>query len=74
MTESGTFAATGNYSSITPARVEVTLLPNTSHHLQVTAKVTEGPAFAGCAYGGYTLSTTVDRNGAPLTITRETAP
>ncbi len=59
-TESGVFAATSS-------QVEVTLLPNTVHHLEVVAKVREIWS-DGCRYGGYTLRTTKDKNGALLTI------
>lgn len=49
-----------------PALVTVSLLPCTTHHLDVTAHVREmGPP---CWYGGYTLHTTRDRNDAPLAI------
>jgi hypothetical protein len=60
--ESGVFTGTGS-----PAQVEVTLLPDTVHHLDVVARVKEVWQ-QGCPYGGYTLRTTRDRNGEPLTI------
>lgn len=63
ITESGTFTVTGNTSL-----VEISLLPNTVHHLEVIAKVRKVPAWNGCIYGGYTLSTRVDGQGNPLTI------
>ena len=65
-TESGTFTVTGNFNTYTnPALVEISLLPNTVHHLQVTARVrAEGN---GCVYA-YALETTLDRQGAPLEI------
>lgn len=68
--ESGTFTVTGAFNHHSnPAIVEITLLPDTVHHLKVTAWVKSGlHGFNDCAYGGYTLSTTNDRNGAPLTI------
>ncbi len=59
-TESGVFTATG-------PPVEVTLLPNTVHHLEVVAKVREIWNY-GCRFGGYTLRTTQDTNGALLII------
>lgn len=59
--ESGVFTATD-------AWVEVALLPNTSHHLEVEAKVRRVTGFGDCTYGGYTLRTTTDRYGAPLVI------
>jgi hypothetical protein len=65
-TESGTYTMTGDFSAYTnPALVEITLLPNTINHVQVTAKVMSGGN--GCTYS-YTLTTTNDRNGKPLTI------
>ena len=60
--ESGVFTATGQ-----PAHVEVALLPDRNHHLQVVAKVTEIWA-DGCQYGGYTLHTRRDKNGNLLII------
>jgi hypothetical protein len=69
VTESGTFTQTGSFSAYgNPALVQITLLPNTVHHLKVTAKVRSGFGGPGnCTYG-YTLTTTNDRNGAPLVI------
>ena len=64
-TESGTFIVTGNFGTFL---VEISLLPNTEHHLEVFAKVRTVPAGNGCIYGGYTLTTTRDSQGAPLTI------
>ena len=63
ITESGTFTTTGT----PPAPVEITLLPNTVHHLEVFAKV-KTVVRNGCVYGGYTLRTTFDYRGAPLII------
>lgn len=64
--ESGTFSITGSFTAYSnPASVEITLLPNTVHHLKVSAKIrAEGN---GCVYS-YHLSTMVDRYGNPLTI------
>jgi hypothetical protein len=62
LTESGTFIDTTS-----PFQVEVTLLPNTVHHLEVRGKVKQVWT-NGCMYGGYTLITRVDHYGAPLTI------
>ncbi len=63
-TESGTFTAPFDEF---PKEIEITLLPNTTHNLTVEGRV--GQAFQGdCVYGGYTLSTTTDRNGQPLVI------
>jgi hypothetical protein len=61
-TESGVFTATGQ-----PAHVEVALLPNRNHHLQVVARVAEIWS-GGCRFGGYTLHTRRDRNGNLLII------
>ena len=61
-TESGVFTATGQ-----PAHVEVALLPDRNHHLQVDAKVAEIWS-GGCRFGGYTLHTRRDRNGNLLII------
>ena len=63
ITESGTFTSTDNANS-----VEISLLPDTVHHLEVIAKVRTIVHSDGCTYGGYTLSTTRDNSGAPLTI------
>ena len=63
ITESGTFTSTGNANS-----VEILLLPDTVHHLEVIAKVRTIVHSDGCTYGGYTLGTTRDNSGAPLTI------
>jgi len=60
-TESGVFTAPGGL-------VTVELLPDTAHHLEVEAKVRQTTDGHGCTYGGYTLSTTRDRSGAPLVI------
>lgn len=62
-TESGTFTAPGGY----PAAIEITLLPNTVHHLEVSGRVKEVQQ-GECTYGGYELKTTRDRNGAELVI------
>lgn len=65
-TESGTYTATGNFNAYTtPAVVEISLLPNTINHVQVTAKVMSGGN--GCTYS-YTLTTTRDKKGNPLEI------
>ena len=71
ITESGTFTATGNFDAYAnPALVEITLLPNTIHNLQVSARV-RTITTGGCPYGGYTLTTTTDRQGAALTIVQQ---
>ena len=64
--ESGTFVVTGT----NPRGVTMTLLANTTHHLNVAAHVR--PVFnSGCLYGNYTLYTNTDKFGAPLTIVQE---
>ena len=65
VSESGTFTATQNAVSFL---VEIPLLPNTVHHLEVIAKVRKVTNYGGCVYGGYTMSTTTDGHGDPLTI------
>ena len=50
-----------------PKPIEITLLPNTTHTLTVEGKVKEVQQ-GDCTYGGYVLTTTTDRNGAPLII------
>jgi len=61
VTESGTFTSS-------TSDVEVTLLPNTAHHLEVTGKVEVVQNSDGCQYGGYTLSTRFDEDFNPLVI------
>jgi hypothetical protein len=63
-TESGVFTAPFDTF---PKEIEIELLPNTTHNLTVEGKVRE-VVQGDCTYGGYTLSTTTDRNGAPLVI------
>ena len=64
VTESGTFVSKTGF-------VEITLLPNTIHHLEVRGEVlqVEGTGgLKGCLYGGYTLVTTFGAAGEPLMI------
>jgi hypothetical protein len=71
--ESGTFTTAGTFnSSSNPAMVEMQLLPDTTHHLSVSARV-RVVASRGCTYGGYTLNTDRDRLGAPLTIVQQSS-
>lgn len=66
-TESGVYAASGSFSTSSPAQIRINLIPNAINHLDVSAQVRriqQGP----CTYGGYTLSTNRDRNGRPLEI------
>lgn len=67
LTESGTFTDTTS-----PFQVEITLLPNTVHHLEVRGKVKQ-VWVNGCMYGGYTMSTRFDHYGAPLTIVQSSS-
>jgi WD40 repeat protein len=70
-TESGTFTATGDLNPYNnPALVDVTLLPDTTHYLEILARVRTIRHSNGCTYGGYTFSTARDKNGAPLVITQ----
>ncbi len=70
-TESGTFNVIGDFSAYSyPALVTVTLLANTTHHLTVYSHV-KAIVQHGCTYGNYTLSTTVDKFGAPLIIVQQ---
>jgi len=66
--ESGSFTVTGSFSTTNPALVTVTLQPNTTHHLTVSAHIKTTVGTGGCTYGGYTLNTGNDRFGTPLTI------
>lgn len=71
--ESGTFRASGSFDAASnPARVEIPLLPNTLHQLTVSGRVKQH-TIGGCTVGGYTLSTSTDRNGVPLMIQQQTA-
>lgn len=66
--EAGTASAAGSFDAFNnPAQVKVSLLPGSINHLQVQARVAE-LVEGNCRYPGYTLSTAVDRNGAPLII------
>ncbi len=66
-TASGIFSA----EATTPfTDIEIELLPATTHELTVSGVVAEIQQ-GDCTYGGYTLSTTVDRNGDPLVIVTE---
>lgn len=65
--ETGSFTVTGDFSTVNPALVNITLVPNTTHHLTVSAHIKQ-TSTGGCIYGGYTLSTGNDQFGEPLTI------
>jgi hypothetical protein len=68
-TASGVFTRTGSFGVYgSPALVELTLLPDTTHQLGVAAHVRRVAGWGGCQYGDYTLTTGLDRNGAPLII------
>lgn len=62
--ESGVFTAPFDTF---PKEITIDLLPNTTHNLTVEGRVKE-VVQGDCTYGGYTLSTTMDRNGGPLQI------
>ncbi|MCG2785087.1 MAG: cellulase family glycosylhydrolase [Anaerolineae bacterium] len=66
--ESGSFTVTGDFTTSNPALVTVSLLPNTEHHLTVSAHIKNFVGPGGCTYGGYTISMRNDRYGMPLTI------
>jgi hypothetical protein len=67
-TESGTFTVTGSFGVYAdPALVEIALLPDTVHHLDVSARI-QPPPQQDCAFSSYTRQTTQDRNGALLVI------
>src|SRR5262249_16600043 len=72
VSESGTFEVTGDFSVANPAQVQINLLPNTTHHLSVTATV-KTMNVGGCNYGVYTLNTAVDNTGKPLSIVQHPA-
>ena len=70
-TASGVFGVTGDFGgTVNPARVDIDLLPETTHELTVESAV-KRVGNNGCSYGGYVLSTRRDRNGAPLLIQQE---
>ncbi|HEY4690804.1 MAG TPA: hypothetical protein VIK33_15935 [Anaerolineae bacterium] len=67
-TVSGVFTTAGSFDVYsTPAFVTVALLTDTTHPLQVSARV-RTVFHEGCQYGGYTLGTSRDKLGAPLII------
>lgn len=68
--ESGLFFAEGDFSA-EPARIEVRLLPNTEHHLQVSALFSTSSG-QWCREAGDILDTTTDADGMPLTIVHGT--
>lgn len=65
--EAGTFLGEHPFD-----RVEVSLLPDTANHLRVTSHIRR-IVEDGCTYGDYTLTTTTDLHGAPLTIVQGTS-
>jgi hypothetical protein len=67
----GAFQVAGNFSVDNPAQVPINLVPNAPNNLTVTAKVKTIVGPGGCIYGGYTLTTNTDRNGAPLVIVQQ---
>ncbi len=71
-TESGTFSSVPNPNGY-GLMVTVKLLPNTTHHLTVTAHVPLSTSDY-CTYGGYTMTVVTDKDGNPLTIVRGVPP
>ncbi len=68
--ESGSFTVTGSFSTTSPALVTITLNPGVTHHLSVSAHI-KAVTNGSCQYADYTLTTSVDRNGAALTIVQQ---
>ena len=64
-TASGVFTSV---AAVNQHQLNISLLPNTTHNLTVTAKVKRHTGPGTCITGGYTLSTTRDRNGGALVI------
>lgn len=67
-TESGEFVQT--FQEVRAARsvnIEINLLPDQAHHLEVSAHVPETQT-GECVYQAYTLRTDRDKNGEPLVI------
>ena len=64
-TASGVFTSV---AAVNQHQLNISLLPNTTHNLTVTAKVKRHTGPGTCTTGGYTLSTTRDRNGGALVI------
>lgn len=73
ITESGVYVSE-DFSTAGTARVDVRLYPSTTTHLEVVVHVRLIESPAGCTYGGYSLRTTVDKFGAPLTIVQQGVP
>jgi hypothetical protein len=63
--ESGTVSGPAAF----PTELELSLLPQTVHNLEVSGRVRE-IVQGDCTYGGYILSTRLDKNGNPLIIER----
>jgi len=63
--EGGITSVSGVFSSLLPVPVIINLAPRSTNHVVVTGLVEYAPQ---CFY---TLSRTVDENGAPLTIVQE---
>ena len=63
--EAGVTTVNGTFLSTTPALVTIPLLPNITHNLLVQGRV---EYLSGCYY---TLSTRLDRYGAPLVIVQQ---
>ena len=66
--ETGVYTQTGDFGAFNnPAMIEIVLAPGQEHHLTASGRI-KAVQVGGCPYGGYTLMTTLDRDGNPLTI------
>jgi len=65
---------TSEYASVTAAErfdsIRLPLKAGKLQHFTVEAQVRQMGGAGGCTYGGYTLTTTSDRNGLPLIVTQ----
>jgi hypothetical protein len=68
VSEAGTFAQQGDFSTGQPVQFDIPLVPNTTNNLLVRGRV---EYFPGCFY---TLETRNDREGNPLVIVQTAAP
>ena len=67
----GTYSETARFNAYSnPAYIEIPLLLGQIHQLTVSSRVREVTQ-GDCVYGGYTLTTTRDRNGELLEILQE---
>jgi hypothetical protein len=68
VTDTGAWVASGRFDVDRPAYVRVRLVPDTTHRLVVSARVAASTGPSGCHKGGYTLTTTEDKNGVLLAV------